>query len=443
MLAGQRVADLERVGEGRVAEVFAWGDGLVLRLMRGSSPADAEAADREAVALRALAPTGVPAPALHDRTEVDGRPGTVVERCEGEDLMRLVERRPWRVRSVGCRLGRLHAAIHTVAAPPELPRVRAMIAARLQSRERLDALPDGDQLCHGDYHPANVLGEKVIDWDRASAGPPEADVARTCLLLVVASPPTGVPSHLRGIFRLGRRLMLGAYLRHYRRRAPLDVGAVERWIPVLAAARLTEGLDAERAQLLELARRDRVGLPGPQALDPEQRRFLIRGPILLTAAINLVLNAGPAWLSARGRDSIPLWSTPFVGGPSTITDTIGTLFFLPLITTVLVTYGVRRAVARGTLRPLSWIEDPVPLLQLLPSEPLVRGVLLAELCVVFLGPPMAGLLALTGFGDVSVEAFVVYKAALGVALGLLFTPAVALGAISDILPGSKPRGETG
>jgi len=354
----------------------------------------------------------------------------VIERCDGEDLMRRVERRPWTVRAAGRRLGRLHAAIHDVAAPPELPRVSDLLAARLKSRRRLDAFPDGDRLCHGDYHPANVLGEKVIDWGTAAAGPPEADVARTCLLLIVSSPPTGIPAHLRTIFRLGRRLLLGAYLRSYRSRARLDVALVERWIPVLAEARLTEGLDAERDKLLALAGEDRVALPGPQALDAEQRRFLIRGPLLLTAAINLVLNAAPAWLSARGMESIPLWSTPLVGGPSTITDTIGTLFFLPLITTLLVTFGVRRTIDRGGLRPLTWLEDPVPLLRLLPAKALPRALLLAAGCVVFGGPPAAALLALTGFGDVSVEAFVLYKAILGVGLGAVLTPLVALGAMT-------------
>lgn len=45
-------------------------------------------------------------------------------------------------------------------------------------------LPDGDRLCHGDYHPANILMEDegnctIIDWFDAGAGDPCNDAART------------------------------------------------------------------------------------------------------------------------------------------------------------------------------------------------------------------------------------------------------------------------
>jgi aminoglycoside phosphotransferase (APT) family kinase protein len=61
----------------------------------------------------------------------------------------------------------------------------------------LDALPDGDRLCHGDYHPGNVLVAAdrvgVIDWANAACGVPEADHARTVLLLRWADPLPGTP----------------------------------------------------------------------------------------------------------------------------------------------------------------------------------------------------------------------------------------------------------
>lgn len=167
----------------------------------------------------------------------------------------------------------------------------------------------------------------------------------------------------------------------------------------------------------------------------------MRDTLLATAVINAILNAAPAWLTARGRDSVPLLSTPFVGGPSTIMDTIGTFFFLPLITTLVITLGVRRAIAIGRLRRLSPVESPVPFMGPLPARPFWRGLLLGAGVVAVLGPPAAGLLWLTGFGDVGVGSFVAYKTVLGVVLGAFVTPVVALGAISEILPGTNRPGE--
>ena len=65
------------------------------------------------------------------------------------------------------------------------------------------------------------------------------------------------------------------------------------------------------------------------------RRWIVINALLVTALINAVVNAGIAWLSAGGRSRIPLWATPIVGGPSTLTDTAGTLFILPLTTTII------------------------------------------------------------------------------------------------------------
>ena len=48
-------------------------------------------------------------------------------------------------------------------------------------------MPDGDRLCHGDFHPMNILGEAsqpvIIDWSDARRGDPAADVCRTYLLM--------------------------------------------------------------------------------------------------------------------------------------------------------------------------------------------------------------------------------------------------------------------
>jgi len=46
-------------------------------------------------------------------------------------------------------------------------------------RAALRELPDGEALCHGDFHPRNVIvdGDEltIIDWVDASSGPPAAD----------------------------------------------------------------------------------------------------------------------------------------------------------------------------------------------------------------------------------------------------------------------------
>lgn len=153
--------------------------------------------------------------------------------------------------------------------------------------------------------------------------------------------------------------------------------------------------------------------------------------LLVTAVINAVVNAGMAWLSAGGRSRIPLWSTPFVGGPSTLTDTAGTLFILPLITTIILTAVVRRELRRGRLDPLTCRGGIETLRLYLPPRPVGRGAVLGAICFVLLAPPVLALLLATGFGDISTGAFVVYKAIFGVLYGTLMTPLIAVLAIGS------------
>jgi aminoglycoside phosphotransferase (APT) family kinase protein len=266
---------LRLIGEGREAEIIDWGDGRVVRLLR--DPAASEPARVEAEAMAAARAAGAPAPAVHGVVEIDGRPGIVVDRIDGPDLLMTVARRPWTVGAVGRTLGDVHARLHAVAAPPGLPEIADVVRNRLRTAdtasaelaafalERLDTLPGGDRLLHGDLHPANILvgpeGPLAIDWIRAGRGDPAADVAWTRLLLRLARPHSSSPWVVRKGHGLGRGLMESGYVKAYAKAQALEVELVDRWEPVLAVARLASDLEGERPALLALL--SNAGAPVP------------------------------------------------------------------------------------------------------------------------------------------------------------------------------------
>jgi len=251
-----------KLGEGREAEVYAWGSGEVLKLYRPGFGGH----HTESLALAALDGQAV-APKLIQIVEFDGRTGVVLQRLGGTDMLTWVERKPWQVWDCGRILAATHAAIHRTVASAQLPDLRQVLAERIrdaglpQSLERLalhtlDQLPGGDRLCHGDYHPGNVLlapgGAKVIDWAAGACGPAEADHARTLMLLRWANPLPGTPVLFRALISGGRRLLADAYARAYRKAVPQPLRHMDSWLVVNIAARLSEGIDAERPKLLAL-----------------------------------------------------------------------------------------------------------------------------------------------------------------------------------------------
>jgi aminoglycoside phosphotransferase (APT) family kinase protein len=251
-----------KVGEGREAEVYAWGDDAVVKLYRpGFGGHRAEAA-----ALSRLDGRGV-APRLVDVVDHDGRPGLVLERVGGSDMLTVLQRRPWRVLAMARALADTHVAIHGVQAPADLPDLRQVLAARVEdaglpprlrgfASRLLDDLPAGDRLCHGDFHPGNVLVAAnqvgVIDWVNAARGVPEADHARTVLLLRSANPLPGTSLAARGLIAAGRSLLAGGYARAYAAGSDEPLRQVDSWLTVQTAVRLSEGIEDERGTLVGL-----------------------------------------------------------------------------------------------------------------------------------------------------------------------------------------------
>lgn len=251
-----RVRDLEKVGEGRVAEVFAWEPGLVIKLYR--DPADTESAVEEAAATTAAVAAGVPAPRCGGTAVVEGRIGVILERLSGPVLGDLVLAGD--VDESMATLADLHARVHERSGAG-FPSAHRRLAARIERvlpaglaapvLDHLAGLPDGDAVIHGDIHPFNVMGDDgrwlVIDWDAVYRGPPAFELARTRFLLEEAAYVEGAANaELRAA---AARRFLSEYP------APVDSGEVAAWrLPVLAA-RIAEGIVEERDYLFDQVRR--------------------------------------------------------------------------------------------------------------------------------------------------------------------------------------------
>lgn len=237
-----------QLGAGNGADVYEYG-AAAIKLYRDG--AGRRQAFIEAAVLAIVADHDLPTPRVHQAGEFEGRWGLVMDRARGKPLASFTRGQPELVPEVIDEIVRLHLRMHE-RAEPRLPTLKARLktriaAAPLLTEERrgqlmaqLAGLPDGDRLCHGDFHPFNIIGLPgqlmVIDWLDATSGAPAADVCRSFLLMMSVVPE-----------------LAENYVDLYAARSGLSRAEILAWLPFLAAARLTEGVTDEQEMLLRLA----------------------------------------------------------------------------------------------------------------------------------------------------------------------------------------------
>lgn len=236
------------LGTGKEAEVFERGD-KVLKLYKLGAPKTS--AFREAATLAMVENLRLPAPAVFGVEEIDRRWGVVMTRAPGRPLAERITGEPETSSASIMEMVRLHRLIHRCDGVP-FPSLKSRLAGnigrasvlaearRRQLLDRLAVLPDGDRLCHGDFHPWNILGELgetvVVDWLDACRGNPAADVCRSYVLMRPALPE-----------------LAADYVEAYAEASGESREGILAWLPVVAAARLAEGVPREVGGLLAMA----------------------------------------------------------------------------------------------------------------------------------------------------------------------------------------------
>lgn len=181
------------VGVGNTAEVFDYGDGKVCKLFYQGYPK--EAVEREYRNAMEVERLGLPVPMVYENVTLDGRNGIVYEKIEGKSMLECIFENQERAAALLERFVQIQKEWLTACSDAvlsykeflkELAKGKEQADAILS--EEIEALPEGDVLLHGDFHPGNVLitpdnRAVVIDFMNVCCGPALYDIARTYFLL--------------------------------------------------------------------------------------------------------------------------------------------------------------------------------------------------------------------------------------------------------------------
>lgn len=251
------------IARGHTADVYAWEDDFVLKLFHNWFPF--EDVEYEFKIAQAVHASGVKSPAVKEIVQVEGRNGLIYERISGETMFTLLKHQPWKVFQFGKLIAQFHTEMHACDFNAEVPNQKVKLQNKIKRADALpvylkpkllnalEPLPTGIKVCHGDFHPDNILMTKddsiVIDWIDASKGNPIADVARASVLAL------GSASTLKFGMKLFIKLFHAVYLKEYFRLNLNGKEEYQRWIPIVAGARISENITELENWLVKQAKK--------------------------------------------------------------------------------------------------------------------------------------------------------------------------------------------
>ncbi|MEQ2528814.1 aminoglycoside phosphotransferase family protein [Robertmurraya yapensis] len=188
---------------------------------------------------------GLPVPKIFEVTVLKSRPAIIMEYINGETLgdllMNHIEEAKHYMDICVNEQQKLHVlVVESDSLEPMSEKLKRQIddADVLDPKlkdallKRLDTILFEPKLCHGDFHPFNVImkDEKayVLDWVDSTSGDIRADVYRTYLLFSQSSSE-----------------LAEKYMNKYCKNTGLSREEIFQWAPIIAGARLAENVSSE------------------------------------------------------------------------------------------------------------------------------------------------------------------------------------------------------
>lgn len=255
----------ELIGRGGTANVYNWTDSTIIKIFNDFEPDDA--IEQEVNNVKALQNCSFAFPHFIQKLQYDGKRAIVYEKVDGTSIMKLMEMKPLQYKDFAKKLAHLHFEIHknhVSGIKEQKPYFKDRISWAKDisddKKEKLykliGSMPDGDCLCHSDFHPDNVLccgnRDYIIDWADCCTGNSCADVCRTVLTLKTADIPENVSVLKKMIIICIRNRFSTIYTKEYLRISGKTIKQIYEWQVVVAAYRLCAAKNNEKKAILKI-----------------------------------------------------------------------------------------------------------------------------------------------------------------------------------------------
>ena len=192
---------------------------------------------------------GINMPSILGVQTIEDKWSIVTEYIEGPTLHQLMEENPNKIDEYLEKLVEIQMEVHTKQAPL-LNKLKDKLSRKIANapiddttkydlQTKLKVLPKHIKVCHGDFHPANIIVNRngkwyILAWSHATQGNASADVAHTYIEFLGE----------------GKEEIAKKYLNLYCEKSQTSLSYVQGWMSIIAAARLEKVVDEDKKNFL-------------------------------------------------------------------------------------------------------------------------------------------------------------------------------------------------
>ena len=241
------------IGSGRTSDVFEYGE-YVLKLYKEFM--EEGSAEREYYFSKLAFTDNIKTPEPKSIVYEQNRKGLIFQKINGKPLLKIIISNPLRIKKLLKIFVELQFKIHKIELNDSEYTFKDYLNKSIEKNHFMNnddkayihkyikKLPEGNHLCHGDFHPENVLIENdeyyVIDWITGMQGNIAADVARTEMIIQNAEIPGNIPYIIKKIMQNFQKKLSQIYIKEYCKISGIKKEEICKWKLPIYIARLDE-----------------------------------------------------------------------------------------------------------------------------------------------------------------------------------------------------------
>ena len=254
------INSLPLIAQGGEADIYDIGDGKILRVLRNQK---GRSFRTEKHLFPLLEEHNICVPVAYEYIETEDMTAITMQKITGITMLEQLKRHPLQIVSGIKKFASMHSQLLNIHSNSELNSIYDIVDHFTSQASHMDEklldfvlnllkeLPADDYICHGDFHPGNILIQDnsyyIIDWGAAYRSNYVSDIAHTYLLM------TNVPT-IPGQNRMQHLLISGiglitakTYLKQVLKLKKFSLTDFSKWTVIMALKRVYYGIPSEKS----------------------------------------------------------------------------------------------------------------------------------------------------------------------------------------------------